>query len=86
MFCRQHVIYTPYRGVVRCAFHDVGILLCLLCYLTHHADESVECLLALVLWWFNHQALVEEQREIDGRRMIAVVEQSLRNIHRGDAC
>ena len=69
---------------MRSRLHKIGIGLGLLGYLAHHGDETVERLLRLVLRGLNHQTLVEEQREVDRRGMIAVVEQALGHIHRGD--
>ena len=65
--------------------HHLRIGLRLLGNLTHHGDETVERLLRLVLRRLDHQRLVEEQGEVDGGRMIAVVEQTLRHIHRSDS-
>ena len=80
----EDIVDTAYGRRMRSRLHHVGIGLRLLGYLTHHGDETVEGLLRLVLRRLDHQRLVEEQGEIDGGRMIAVVEQSLRYVHRGD--
>ena len=50
----------------------------------HGLDEGVERLLALGLGRLDQQALRHQQREIRRRRVEAVVEQPLREIHGGD--
>ena len=80
----EDIVDTADRRSVRCRLHQIGIGLGLLGYLSHHGDKAIERLLTLVLRRLNHETLVEEQREIDGGRMIAIVEQTLGHIHRGD--
>ena len=80
----EDVIDTADGGVVRRRLHEVGIGLGLFSYLAHHSDEAVERLLRLVLRGLYHQTLVEEQREVDRRGVIAVVEQTLGHVHRSD--
>ena len=67
-----------------CRLHLVGVGLSLLSNLSHHGDEAIERFLRLVLRGFNHQRLMEEQGEVDGGGMIAIVKQSLGHIHRGN--
>ena len=57
-----------------------AIVACLLGDTLHHSDEVVERVLAFGLGGFDHQCLVEEQWEIDRRRMETIVEQALGNI------
>ena len=80
----EDIIDTSDRSIVRCCLYQVWIILRLLGNLTHHSDETIESLFRLVLGRLNHQTLVEEQREVDGRSMIAVIQQALCHIHRGD--
>ena len=62
------------------------LILCLLGDFPHHLDESVYRHLALAFCRLYHHCLVEEQREVDGRRMIPIVEQAFSHIHSGDSC
>ena len=82
----KHIVDSADGRLVRSGFHLLGILTGFMGYLTHHVDETVERFLRLVLGGLNHQTLMEEQREIDGGRMVAVVEQPFGYIHGGDAC
>ena len=81
----QHVIDAADRRVVGSRLHLLRRLAGLLGDLVHHRDEAVHRLLALVLRRLDHQGLVEEQREVDRRRVVAVVEQALGHVHRRDA-
>ena len=80
----EDIVDTADGRRMRSRLHHVGIGLRLLGYLTHHGDEAVERLLRLVLRRFNHQRLVEQQGEIDRGGMVAVVQQTLGDVHRGD--
>ena len=84
MLGSQHIIHTTDWCVVGCRLHLVRIRLCFLCNLSHHSDEGIQRLLRLILRWLNHQRFVEEQWEVDGGSMIAIIQQTLRHIHRGD--
>ena len=84
MLGSEDIINTSDGSVVRCRLHQFRIGLGLFSNLSHHGNETIECLLTLVLRGLNHETLVEEQGEVDGRRMIAIVKQTLRHIHRGD--
>ena len=64
--------------------HDIGIGACLLGNLAHHGNETVDGVLALVFGGLDHERLVEEQREIDCRGMISIIEKTLCHIHGGD--
>ena len=51
----------------------------------HDVDEAVEGVAALILGGLNHHCLMEEEREVDGGRVEAVVEETLSHVERGDA-
>ena len=84
MFGGQHIIHPAYRRVVGCALHQFGVGGGLLGDAAHHRDESIDGVEALALGRLYHQRLMEEQREIDGGCMIAVVEQAFGHVHGGD--
>ena len=65
--------------------HEVGLRFGFLEDRDHRVDEAVERFLALGLGGLDQQALGHQQREVGRRRMEAVVEQALGEIHRGDA-
>ena len=50
----------------------------------HRLDERVERLLRLGLGRLDHQRLWDDEREVDGRRVEAVVHQPLRDVERAD--
>ena len=83
---RQHIIDTTDWRVVRRSLHQFRVSLGFLRNLVHHVDERVDSLLALVLGRLYHETLVEEQREINRRSMVSVVEQALGNVHCCHAC
>ena len=85
MLGSQYVIHTTDRRQMGCRLHQLGVVLGLVGYAAHYVDETVERLLRLVLRGFYHEALMEQQGKIDGRRMVAVIQQTLRNVHRRDA-
>ena len=70
---------------MRSCLHNLRIGASLLCNLVHNVDERVESLYAFVLRRLYHHCLVEEQREVDGRSMVAIVEQTLCHVHCGNA-
>ena len=70
---------------MRSTLHHVGISDGLLSHAVHDVDEVVECLLRLGLRGLDHDALVEEQGEVDRGRMVAIVEQALGDVERGHA-
>src|SRR3712207_2863275 len=84
MFGSQHVIHSANGRVMRCVFHEVGLLRRFMGYLSHDGNEAIHRFLALIFGWFYHQRLVEKQGEINRWRMITVVQQSLCHIHRGE--
>ena len=69
---------------MRCAVEEFGIGLCLARYLLHGFNEGVERLLGLGFGRLYHQRFVEEQREINGRGVVAIIQQTLGHIERGD--
>ena len=69
------------RGLVQ----DIGVLGCLGGNLTHHFDERVYGLLALRFRGLYHEGLVEQEREIDGGSMEAIVQQTFGHIQGGGA-
>ena len=73
MLGSEDIINTTDRCMMRSRLHQLGIRLCLFRYLTHHGDESIDGILRLVFCRLYHQTLMEEQRKVDGRCMIAVV-------------
>ena len=70
---------------MRSRFHHVRVVLSLFCYLAHHSNEAIKRFLRLVFRRLNHKTLMEEQREVNRRCMIAVVQQTFGDIHRGNA-
>ena len=81
----EDIVDTAYRGVVWRSVYSLRVCQGLLRYLTHDGDEAVNRVLALILRRLYHQTLMEEEREIDGRSMVAIVEETLSDIHRRDA-
>src|SRR5690606_461825 len=51
---------------------------------THHLDELVEALLALGFRRLDQHGAVDDQREIHGHRVEALVDQRLGEVERGD--
>ena len=82
---RRDLVEAPHRGRVGRVLGDLGILLGLGQDLVHSVGESVERLVRLGLGRLDHQRLVDQQREVDGRRVEAVVEQALGDVERLDA-
>ena len=76
---------TADGSAVRSLLQDPGILGGLGRDLVHHVDERVDGLLGFGFRGLDHQRLVEQEREIDGRRMEAEVQQALRHVERGGA-
>ena len=70
---------------VRSFLDNLGSLAGLAGYVAHHGNELVERLDALGLCRLYHERLMEEQREIDGRRVEAMVKQTFGHIECGDA-
>src|SRR5262245_24499367 len=66
---------------IRCALHLRRILFGLALNRNHRFDEGVEFLLGLGLRRLDQQALRHEQREVRRRRVEAVVEQALGEVH-----
>ena len=68
------------RGVVGRVVEDHGIRGGLLGDLAHDGDERVDGLLRLGLRGLDHEGLVEEEREVDCRGVVAVVQQALGHV------
>src|ERR1700722_4303993 len=81
---RASLIEPAYRRRVRGTPRDLWILLRLPQYLGDDRGESVERLTRLSLGRFDQQRLIDEQREVNGRRMNAVVQKSLGQVERPD--
>ena len=79
-----HIVHPSDGRVVRCRLYIIGVFHCLVGNAPHYIDETVERVLALHLCRFYHRRFVEEQREVDGGRMITVIKQSFGHIHCGD--
>ena len=82
----QHVVGATDGRVVRRRLDHVGVGLRLFGNLPEGGDEGVERFLALRLGRLDHERLVEEQREVDGRGMETEVEQALGHVEGGDVC
>ena len=65
---------------MRCGLDKLWIFDSLACYRAHHVYEFVQRFAAFSLCRLYHQRLVEEQRKIDCRGVVAVIEQSLGNV------
>ena len=64
---------------------QLGLRLSLLGDLEHRVAEGVERLLALALGRLDHHRLVDDEREVDRRRMIAVIDHPLGDVERAGA-
>ena len=69
---------------MRGALYHVGVGKSLFGYAMHDVNEVIECLLRLGFRRLYHDALVEQQGEVDSGRMVAIVEQALGDVERGD--
>jgi hypothetical protein len=65
--------------------HDFWIALCFLGDAQHSVAECVQVLQALRFGGLNHQSLFDNQREVYGWRVKAVVDQTLGDIQRANA-
>ena len=75
--CSSCLVQAAHRGAVRSALHNIGVRNGLFGNLLHNRNELVECLFAFGLGRFYHYALVKEQREVDCRCVVAIVEKTL---------
>ena len=75
---------TRVTCVVRCRPNDLGISSALFRDADHRVGERVERLAALGLGGLDHERLVDDQREVDRRRVEAVVHQPLGDVQRSD--
>ena len=64
----------------RCVFHPLRILLCFPGYGDHGFTERVERFFAFCFCRLNHNGFMYNERKINGRRMIAKVNQTLCHI------
>src|SRR5258708_28768036 len=69
---------------MRRGLDDLGVRACLLGNLVHYAHEVSERLAGLRRGWLDHQRLMDDQREVDGWRVHAKVEDTLGNVKRRD--
>src|SRR5207244_9921191 len=65
---------------VRRLAHARGVAACLLCDRKHGVGELVERLLGLGLGRLDHEGALHHQREVDGGRVEAVVEEALGDV------
>ena len=82
---RLHLVEPPDRPVVRRLLQQLRALRRLARDREHRVAERVERLLRLGLGRLDHQRLGDDQREVDRRRVEAVVHQPLGDVERGDA-
>src|SRR5215218_9678629 len=82
--CRAGLVEAADGRGVRRASRDLRIRGRLLEDGPYRVHEPVEALLRLRLRRLDHEGLLDEQREVHGRRMHAVVEQALRQVERPD--
>ena len=73
------------EGCHRGILDDIGSLCRFVSHTTHHVDKFVEGLEAFALGGLDHHRLVEQQREINGRRMETEVQKALGHIQGGHA-
>src|SRR5258708_14049831 len=69
---------------MRRGLDDLGVRACLLGNLVHYTHEVIQRLASLRLGWLDHQRLMYDQREVDGWRVHAKVEDTLGNVERRD--
>ena len=82
---RLDLVEAADRGRVGRLLGDLGVVLGLGEDLLDRVGEGVEALLGLGLGRLDHQRLVDQQREVDGRRVEAEVEQALGEVEGGEA-
>src|SRR6185437_10788818 len=81
---RPNVIQAPNRHGMRSAGDALGFFRSFRQDLAHGLDEGIECRLALGFRRLDEQTLGHEEREIGRRRVHAVIEQPLGEIHGSD--
>ncbi len=85
MLCRGDLVEAPHRRRVGGGARDLGVLGSLAQDRRDRLGEGVERLPGLGLGRLDHQRLLDEQREVDRRRVEAEVEQALGEVERLDA-
>ena len=66
-----------------CGFDHLRMRFCLIGNLVHHLNKGIEGGLTFRFGRFNHERLMEQQGEVDGGRMVAIVQQAFGHIERG---
>jgi 23S rRNA (adenine2503-C2)-methyltransferase len=82
---RAHLVEPSHGPVVRCLLQELRLLRRLSGNREHRVTEGVEGLLRLGLRRLDHERLGDDEREVDRRRVEAVVHQPLCDIERGAA-
>src|SRR5712692_1807399 len=80
--CQRLVQPAYYRGMGR-GLDNLRIRARFFSDLLHHAHEVVQRLTRLRLCWLDHHRLVYDQRDVDGWRVHAKVEDALGDVERG---
>ena len=80
-----HLVEPAHRASCGASCSELGLLGRLARDREHRVAERVERLLRLGLGRLDHQRLGHDQREVDRRRVEAVVHQPLRDVERADA-
>jgi hypothetical protein len=78
---RPYLIQPPHRRAVGGFLEQFRLLPRLLRDLDQRVGEGVQRVLALGLGRLDHQRFLDDQREVDGRRMEVVVHQPLGDVH-----
>src|SRR4051812_35706400 len=81
----RNLVEAPHRRRVRSALRDARVLARLVQDRVDRLGESIERLAGLRLGRLDHQRLVDQEWEIDRRRVHAEVEQALRDVECLDA-
>src|SRR3990170_2661133 len=83
--CRPGLIDPSYLRLGGSVLQELRVCLRLFCYRLHDFYEPVQRIDSLGLCRLYHYRAVNDQREVDRRRVIAVVDEPLGDVHRGDA-
>ena len=84
MLGSQNIVNTRDWRIVGSCLHHIWVFLGFLCNLSHHVDEAVDSLFALILCGLNHHSLMEEEWEVDSGSVVSIIKQTLGHIHRGN--